>query len=99
MLGTAVALLDEIEVHDAEVALGPGDVLCVVTDGVLEARRGTEEFGPGRVADSLRDRGGAAADDLAGAVLDAVRDFHGGELVDDLAVLVVAVAAATPGRR
>lgn len=96
VLGTAVALLDEIEVHDAEVALGPGDVLCVVTDGVLEARRGTEEFGPGRVADSLRDRGGAAADDLAGAVLDAVRDFHGGELVDDLAVLVVAVATSTP---
>lgn len=88
-LGTALALFDDPELHDAEVALAPGEVLCVFTDGLTEARREREQFGTERVADVLRTRRGLSADGLAGAVLDAVRAFHGAELADDLALLVV----------
>ncbi|WP_374455350.1 histidine kinase N-terminal 7TM domain-containing protein [Nocardioides sp.] len=88
-LGTALALFDDPELHDADVDLAPGEVLCVFTDGLLEARRGRDQFGSERVAELLRAHRDLPADGLAGAVLDAVRAFHGEELVDDLAILVV----------
>jgi hypothetical protein len=37
----------------------------------------------------MREHPDLTADDLAGTVLDAVRAFHGDELGDDLAMLVV----------
>ena len=89
MLGTALALFDDPELHDSDVELAPGEVLCVFTDGLLEARRERDQFGSDRVADLMRQHSGLSADDMAGVVLDAVRAFHGDELVDDLAMLVV----------
>ncbi len=88
-LGTALALFDDPELHDSDVELAPGEALCVFTDGLLEARRGRDQFGSERVAELLRAHRDLSADGLAGAVLDAVRAFHGEELVDDLALLVV----------
>lgn len=102
-LGTALALFDDPELHDAEVELAPGEVLCVFTDGLVEARRGRDQFGSERVAELLHAHRDLRADELAGTVLDAVREFHGEELVDDLAMLVIryagpreAVATDTP---
>lgn len=89
LLGTALALFDDPELHDADVGLAPGEVLCLFTDGLSEARRGREQFGSERVAEVLAAHPDLSADALAGAVLDAVRAFHGEELVDDLALLVV----------
>ncbi len=88
-LGTALALFDEPELHDAEVELTPGEVLCVFTDGLVEARRGRDQFGSERVAELLRTHRDLSADGMAGVVLDAVRAFHGEELGDDLAMLLV----------
>lgn len=89
LLGTALALFEDPELHDTEVELVPGEVLCLYTDGLTEARRGREQFGSDRVAEVLRTHQGLPADELAGVVLDAVRAFHGEELGDDLAMLVV----------
>ena len=89
-LGTALALFDDPELHDAAVELAPGEVLCVFTDGLVEARLGREQFGSEGVAEVMRKHRDLSADDLAGEVLDAVRAFHGDEeLADDLAMLVV----------
>jgi serine phosphatase RsbU (regulator of sigma subunit) len=93
-LGTALALFDDPELHDAEVELAPGEVLSVFTDGLVEAWRDRDEFGSERVAELLHAHRDLSADGLAGAVLDAVRAFHGDELVDDLAILVVRYAGA-----
>jgi serine phosphatase RsbU (regulator of sigma subunit) len=102
-LGTALALFDDPELHDAEVELARGEALCVFTDGLVEARRGRDQFGSERVAELLHIHRDLSADELAGTVLDAVRAFHGEELVDDLAMLVIryagpdeAVATDTP---
>ena len=89
-LGTALALFDDPELHDAAVELAPGEVLCVFTDGLVEARHGRDQFGSEGVAEVMRKHRDLSADELAGEVLDAVRAFHGGEeLADDLAMLVV----------
>ena len=55
----------------------------------MEARRGRELFGTERVADLLRRHRELPTAELADVVLDAVRAFHGGTLVDDLAMLLI----------
>ena len=97
-LGTALALFDDPELHDAEVELATGEVLCAFTDGLLEARHGRDQFGSERVAELLRTHRGQSAEELAGAVLDAVHAFHGEELADDLAMLVVRNVAGDEDR-
>lgn len=94
--GTVLALFDDPELHDAELELAPGDVLCVFTDGLVEARRGAELFGTERVAELLHRHAGRSADELATVVLDAVRAFHGDRLVDDLAMLLVRNVGGAP---
>jgi serine phosphatase RsbU (regulator of sigma subunit) len=88
-LGTALALFDDPELHDADVELALGEVLCVFTDGLVEARRGRDQYGADRAGELLRTHRHLSADAMAGAVLDDVRAFHGEELADDLAMLVV----------
>ena len=87
--GTALALFDEPELHDSSILLAPGDLLCAFTDGLLEARRGRDMFGNDRVAAILGRHGNRPVDDLAAELLEAARSFHGGDLTDDLALLIV----------
>ena len=55
--GTAVGLVERVELTCTTHRLGPGDTLLLYTDGVTERRRGDEQFGVER----LRRAGGAAA--------------------------------------
>jgi serine phosphatase RsbU (regulator of sigma subunit) len=59
------------------------------TDGVIEARRGSELYGPERLDALLAERRELAPAALAQAVLDDCRAFAAGELADDCAVVVV----------
>jgi PAS domain S-box-containing protein len=73
----------------ARVRLEPGDAVVAVTDGILEARRGQEEFGDeglGRVLAGAP-TGDAAA--LAAAIEAAAVEFAAGPISDDLAILVL----------
>ena len=88
-LGTALALFDHLELHDTTVRLAPGDLMCVFTDGLVEARRDREMFGSERVAAVLRGALGQPVADVASLLVDAVHEFHGRHLDDDLAVLLV----------
>lgn len=89
ILGTALALFDDPELHDTTIDLAPGDLLCAYTDGLVEARQGSEMFGPQRVAELLRRHGHLPVDELAGLLWEAVRAFHGDQLQDDVAMLLV----------
>jgi len=73
----------------AEATLGPGDAVVLYTDGVTEARSGSEQYGVERLDACLRDRVGLPAQALAAAVLADCRAFAGGELRDDAAAVVV----------
>jgi serine phosphatase RsbU (regulator of sigma subunit) len=89
-LGMALGLFAEAELHDGTVELAAGEVLCLFTDGLVEARRGAEMFGAGRAGDLLAGHADAPLDDVAGTLVDAVRSFHGNEsLADDLALLLI----------
>ena len=99
--GTALGLLGRTEIHEVPLDLESGDVLLAYTDGVTEARRGTEQFGEERHADVLSASATAllghtglavahlVAEAVAERVLTAVTDWAW--LRDDAAVLVIAV--------
>ena len=88
-LGTALGLLEEVECFDTEVLLGPGDSICLFTDGLVEARQGLDLFGEDRVSEILHRMNDEPLGELASELVDAPRRFHGPQLADDLAVLLL----------
>jgi phosphoserine phosphatase RsbU/P len=78
----------------AEVTLAPGDILVLYTDGITEAEnRAGEEFGESRLVQTLRDLLQLPAEQLKDAVVNAVRQFSGGEQADDITLVVVRCVA------
>jgi len=93
-VGMALGLFDRPELHDTTLVLAPGDLLCAFTDGLIEARNGKEMFGTERVAVIIGRHTDQPTDDVAAELLDAARTFHGGDLADDLALLLIRVRDA-----
>ena len=71
----------------AELPLGAS--LVLYTDGVVEARRSGELYGDDRLDALLAERRDLSAAALASAVAEDAREFAGGDLSDDLAVVVI----------
>jgi serine phosphatase RsbU (regulator of sigma subunit) len=71
----------------AELPLGAS--LVLYTDGVVEARRNGELYGDDRLDALLVERRELPARSLAVAVAEDAREFAGGDLSDDLAVVVI----------
>ncbi|GAB3434546.1 hypothetical protein GCM10027517_02730 [Phycicoccus ginsengisoli] len=93
--GTVLGLLEDPELHDTTLVLRPGDLLCAFTDGLVESRRGQAMFGTGRVESVLTRQAAHPSERVLEALLGAVRDFHGGVLEDDLAVLLLRAEPAS----
>jgi sigma-B regulation protein RsbU (phosphoserine phosphatase) len=87
--GTFLGMLEEVQLTDAHVALDPGDVLVLYTDGVSEARSGGRFFDDEGVQDLVRGAGDLDARGLAELILTTAVDFQGGVTRDDIAVVVV----------
>jgi PAS domain S-box-containing protein len=91
-LGMALGLVEDVELFDCRTVLAPGDLLCLFTDGLVEARQGNDLFGSERVATTLAASRCAAVDEVGATLVSAARDFHGRhELADDLAILLLRV--------
>lgn len=69
--------------------LEPPDVLVLFSDGITEARDGTDLFGIERVRGVLERCGDMTCQGIADSVLAAVEGFSGGDLRDDVAVLAL----------
>jgi PAS domain S-box-containing protein len=88
--GTLLGIYPDVELHDVEVTLGPGDALVLYTDGVSEEPdpAGVDETMLSRV---LRDCIGMSAAKMAERVeLAAIERQRGGPR-DDIAILVVRI--------
>ncbi|HET7572525.1 MAG TPA: SpoIIE family protein phosphatase [Gaiellaceae bacterium] len=75
--------------EETRAELPPGASLVLYTDGVVEARRGRELYGVERLDALLAEKRGLSPLALAYTVSGDARDFAGGELPDDLAVVVI----------
>ncbi len=75
------------------IELKCGDILIVLTDGVIEAARGDDEFfGPERALEVVRQHRTRSATEIVGALHGAVHEFLGPyRQEDDLTALVVKV--------
>jgi serine phosphatase RsbU (regulator of sigma subunit) len=87
--GLALGIEPDQEYAEARAELPRGAAVVLYTDGVVEARRGSEFFGTERLDAALAAGRGLGARELARAVLDDCRDFGGSELADDCAVVVI----------
>ena len=77
------------EYAEERVELPAGASLVLYTDGVVEARREGELYGDERLDALLAERKGLSARALAVAIAADAREFAGGDLSDDLAVVVI----------
>ncbi len=77
------------EYAESSADLPLGASLVLYTDGVVEARRSGELYGDDRLDALLAERHELPARALAVAVADDAREFAGGDLSDDLAVVVI----------
>jgi serine phosphatase RsbU (regulator of sigma subunit) len=77
------------EYTESHAELPPGASLVLYTDGVIEARRDGELYGDERLDRLLAERRELPARALAAAVAEDAREFAGGDLSDDLAVVVI----------
>ena len=77
------------EYAEVRADLPPGAVLVLYTDGVVEARRDGELYGDERLDALLVARRDLPARALAAAVAADAREFAGGDLSDDVAVVAI----------
>ncbi|MDH4113370.1 MAG: SpoIIE family protein phosphatase [Actinomycetota bacterium] len=86
--GTLLGIFPDPTLHDVELTLDSGDALVLYTDGVTDARRGSEQFGNERLRAALAAAAGRSPDAIVAAVLDAVLGFTQTP-GDDIALMVL----------
>jgi sigma-B regulation protein RsbU (phosphoserine phosphatase) len=97
--GTLLGILEQTTFEQADVALAPGDVVVLYTDGVSEAMNALEQqFGEERIAEVVeslpRD---VSAREIAERLSHSLREFLDGvEPQDDITILVLRVLERAP---
>jgi serine phosphatase RsbU (regulator of sigma subunit) len=88
--GPVLGVLPAAEYAYETVALSPGDLVLLVSDGITEARNvADEEFGRERLLDVVGDSHGTRSDAVLDKLLTAVRQFAAGApQADDITALV-----------
>ncbi|HEY2355431.1 MAG TPA: SpoIIE family protein phosphatase [Gaiellaceae bacterium] len=77
------------EYSEVQAELPLGAALVLYTDGVVEARREGELYGDDRLDALLAERHALSPRALAAAIAEDAREFAGGDLSDDVAVVVI----------
>jgi serine phosphatase RsbU (regulator of sigma subunit) len=72
-----------------EIPLESGDLVVMYTDGLAEAREGSQLFGEDRIIRAVERDLDAAPDVLCKSLLDAAKDFAGGVIEDDTAIMAI----------
>ncbi len=85
-----MGILENIEIEPVRRVLAPGDIVVMVSDGMIDAARGSDR--ETWVANFLRRTGSERPQDIAERLLKQAIDLSGGVAKDDMAVLVARVA-------
>jgi serine phosphatase RsbU (regulator of sigma subunit) len=87
--GTLLGVLPSPTLADVEATLGVGDALILYTDGVLDVEDRAKRGDPDWLKDQIAVATGKSADEIAERLAQAAIERHGGELRDDIAILVL----------
>jgi sigma-B regulation protein RsbU (phosphoserine phosphatase) len=82
--------------RSTRLAVRPGDLVCLYTDGVTEAMDPhSEEFGEERLAQLLQEQGARPLGEIRRALLERVKEWRqGGAATDDVTFVLVRILAA-----
>jgi serine phosphatase RsbU (regulator of sigma subunit) len=86
-LGVSQAWACRAVAHD----LSPGTGVLLYTDGVIEARHNEQQFGEGRLAESVRALAGRSPSEVVAAITTEVEEFAARRLGDDLCVVAARI--------
>ena len=93
--GLPLGLFSHFTPDASMVALQPGAALLVVSRGLVEARRKSEEFGLQQVKNELQQTQSQTAQEICATILGSVREFIGKSQVrNDATVIALARSAA-----
>lgn len=94
--GFMLGIMPDEQYPEREVALEPGDRVCLYTDGLIEARNEIGElYGEARLTACLERCGREPAGSVLGALLADQQEFvHGTPHTDDVTVVVADIAPA-----
>jgi|GEM_PF-4559129 len=87
--GTVVGVIPDQHYDEREVRLHSGDILLLYTDGVTEAEHGGDLFGFERLEAAVQEWQGDHPQELVDHIARRVREFAGGRIRDDLALLAI----------
>ena len=87
--GLPLGAFDAATYEEAAVDLAPGDVFVFHTDGLTEARRGAEEYGPARLLAQVEANAARDAPRLGESLLEDLEAFLGEDAPDDDVTLIV----------
>ncbi len=88
--GPVLGLLPGATYQQVEIAIQPGDLLVVFSDGILEAANAADqEFGEERIVAAVRENWAGSPTEICDAVLAGVRQFLGKALPHDDQTLMV----------
>ncbi len=87
--GPLLMLDPQATYYSKEIPLEPDDLCLMYTDGLSEVRNGEVLFGEDRISNALKRDPGVVPDVLCKSLLEAARDFSGGPISDDVAILAI----------
>ena len=87
--GVPLGLFPDATYETQSTAFVPPIGVLLYTDGLIDAGNGTERFGEARLRETLGQHVGAPAKEVADALRNAVHDFAGRRLPDDVCILVL----------
>jgi serine phosphatase RsbU (regulator of sigma subunit)/PAS domain-containing protein len=96
--GLPLGLFPDAQPATQELVLEDGDMLFLYTDGVAQARGPDNTCFQDRLADELADLAGLEPEDVVAKMRQAVNDFTGGHLVDDITMLALRARPEGSGR-
>jgi phosphoserine phosphatase RsbU/P len=86
---TVLGLFEQWESSICEVEIAVGDLLVIYTDGITEANNAAlEEFGEERLLETICAHRTEPVSSILEAILTAAQEFSGGEMRDDLTLVV-----------
>jgi phosphoserine phosphatase RsbU/P len=89
--GLCLGMFPDQPYEERTIAFGPGDLLCLYTDGIVESRKAeVEEYGEERLAERLRELRGQPAQAVRDKIFEDVFSFSScTEAGDDMTLVVV----------
>lgn len=87
--GELIGAFEAHESVDESITIQAGDCVVLVTDGVIEARSGSDQFGEDRLRQVISEAPGDSASSIADSIEAAVLDHLGGHGQDDAAIVVL----------